>query len=69
MVLMKEGLWTIVNGTEKAPEEREAEKLAKFAARRDRVLALVLSVEPALLYLLGDPDDPVTVWKKLSDQF
>ena len=35
MVLMKEGLWTIVNGTENAPEEREAEKLAKCAARRD----------------------------------
>ena len=39
-------------------------------ARRDRALAMmVLSVDPTLLYLLGDPEDPVTVWKKLSDQF
>ena len=28
-----------------------------------------LSVDLTLLYLLGDPEDPVTVWKKLSDQF
>ncbi len=39
-------------------------------SRRDRSLAtIVLSVEPSLLYLLGEPENPVTVWKKLSDQF
>ena len=70
MALVKDGLWSIVNGTETIPEEREADKRAKFVARRDRALALiVLSVEPSLLYLLGDPEDPVVVWKKLSDQF
>ena len=30
---------------------------------------IVLSVEPTLLYLLGDPDDLVAVWKKLCDHF
>ena len=70
MVLLKEGLWSIVNGTEQAPRGDDEEKLAKFAARKDRAIALiVLSVEPSLLYLVGDPDDPVAVWKKLSDQF
>ena len=70
MLLMKEGLWSIVNGTEAAPGEEEAARHAKFVARRDRVLAMiVLSVDPTLLYLLGDPEDPVIVWKKLSDQF
>ena len=70
MALMKEGLWGIVSGTENAPPEREADKRAKFVARRDKALAIiVLSVEPTLLYLLGDPEDPVAVWKKLSDQF
>ena len=70
MLLMKEGLWSIVNGTEAAPGEDQAERLAKFVAIRDRALAMiVLSVDPTLLYLLGDPEDPVTVWKKLSDQF
>ena len=42
----------------------------KFVSRRDKALAIiVLSVEPSLLYMLGDPEDPVAVWKKLSDQF
>ena len=70
MVLMIEGLWSIVDGTEQSPGDAEAEKLAKFTARKDKALALiVLSVEPSLLYFVGDPDDPVTVWRKLSDQF
>ena len=69
MALMK-GLWKIVSGTEVVPDEGEAERHAKFAARRDRALAIIgLSVEPTLLYLLGDPDDPVAVWKKLCDHF
>ena len=36
----------------------------------DRALAvIVLSVDPSLFYLIGDPEDPVAVWKKLEDQF
>ena len=60
---MKENLWSTVSGTEVAPAATEAEKLAKFEARRDRALAtIVLSVDTSLLYLLGDPEDPVIVW-------
>ena len=63
-------LWGIVNGTEIPPQEDDADKYAKFKARRDRALALiVLTLEPSLLYLIGEPEDPVVVWKKLSDQF
>ena len=70
MALMKDGLWSIVNGPEHSPPQSEAERYAKFAARRDRALAIiVLSVEPSLLYLIGEPEDPVVVWKKLGDQF
>ena len=29
----------------------------------------MLAVELSLLYLLGNPEDPVVVWKKLRDQF
>ncbi len=69
MALMKEGLWRIVTGEEAAPEGTEAER-AKFATRKDRALAtIVLSVDPSLLYVVGDPEDPVAVWKKLGDQF
>ena len=70
MTLMKDNLWSIVSGTDVAPAETEVEKYAKFVVRRDRALAtIVLSVDPSLLYLLGDPEDPVAVWKKLSEQF
>ena len=34
MMLMREGLWTIVNGTKKAPTD--ADKLVKFNAHKDR---------------------------------
>ena len=38
--------------------------------RRDRALAtIVLSVEPSLLYLIGDPQDHSVVWEKLASQF
>lgn len=70
MALIKEGVWSIVNGTETEPEGN-AERKAKFAARRDKALAtIVLAMEPSLLYLVGpDPTDPVVVWRALADQF
>ena len=69
MALMKEGLWNIVEGTEAAPGQ-ENDRYAKFLARRDRALAIiVLSIEPSLLYLVGDPEDPAAVWGKLANQF
>ena len=70
MALIREGLWDIVTGTEKAPDGTDADKLAKFKARSDRALAtIVLAVDPSLLYLVGDPVDPAAVWNKLSGQF
>ena len=70
MALMRENLWSIVDGTELPPATSETEKYQKYVARKNRALAMiVLSVDPALLYLIGDPEDPVTVWKKLADQF
>ena len=67
MALVKDGLWSIVNGMEPIPEERE---VYQVQGRRDRALVLiVLSIKPLLLYLLGDPEAPVAVWKKLLDQF
>ena len=38
--------------------------------RYNRALAtIVLTVDPTLLYLLGELDSPVTVWEKLAGQF
>ena len=62
MMLMKDELWGIVSGTESAPTDGNTDHRAKFEARKDRALAvIVLSLDPALLYFLGDPTDPVTV--------
>jgi len=70
MALIKEGLWSILNGTETEPEGN-ADRRAKFVARCDKVLAIIaLAMEPSLLYLVGqDHANPVDVWKTLADQF
>ena len=69
MALMKEGLWKIVQGREVAPGKAEA-GYAKFVGQSDWALAIVvLSIDPSLLYLIGESNDPVQVWKKPSDKF
>ena len=62
MALMKEGVWRIIDGTETAPRADDA-GYAKFVERRDR------AIDPALLYLIGEPTDPTEVWTKLENQF
>ena len=70
MALMKDSLWSLIDGTENVPPQTEAEKYAKYVAKKNKALAIVvLSIEPSLLYLLGDPQDPVVVWEKLAAQF
>ena len=70
MALMKDGLWGLASGMEEVPDNEEEDARRKYIIKRDRALAIiVLSVDPSLLYLLGDPQDPVIIWKKLEDQF
>ena len=71
MALIRDGVWNIVNGTEIVPDSGTEMGLhEKYLSCKDRALAtIVLSLEPSLLYLIGDPDDPGVVWKKLADQF
>ena len=71
MVLMKYGVWKIVEGTEIAPDENNHVAMGKYNDRRDKALStIVLALDTSLLYLLGsEPKDPVVVWKQLSDQF
>ena len=71
MALLKQGVWKIVEGTEVCPDEYDQPaNYRKFCERRDRALStIVLAVETSLLYLLGDPQDPMEVWNKLCDQF
>ena len=60
----------VVSGSETLAEGPSAGTRKKFEARRDRALAIImLGVDPSLLYILGNPEDPAVVWKKLEDQF
>ena len=70
MALMREDLYSIVTGNEEAPSDDQSAAYRSYVKRRDKALAtIVLAVEPKLLYLLGDPDNPADVWKKLQGTF
>ena len=67
MALMRDGLWSIVTKEETAPVDTE---YASFMTRYNKALAtIILTLDPNLLYLLGEPDDPVSIWEKLAKQF
>ena len=69
MSLIKDGLWGIVDGSERAPEENDG-VYSNLISRKNRALAIiVLYIDPFLLYLLRDPTDPTAVWERLSTQF
>ena len=70
-VALKKGVWSIVSGTEAAPAENTKERVLEcYSLRQDKALAtIVLSIDPSLLYLLGNSDNPVAVWRKLEEQF
>ena len=68
MLLIKEGVWGIVNETEDIPVDPGSYR--HYVARQDRALStIVLGINHSLLYLIGDPEDPVMVWRKLCAQF
>ena len=69
MGLMKDSLWGVVSGSETLAGGASTD-MRKLEARRDRALAIiVLAVDPSLLYIVENPEDPAVVWKKLEDQF
>ena len=56
--------WGIVSCTEQSPGVKD-ENFPKFIARKDKELAtIILTVQPSLLYLIGDPEDPSEVSQK-----
>ena len=68
LILLK--LYSIVEEIGTAPCDESSANYKMFCSRRDKALsAIVLSVEPRLFCLLGDPTDPVNVWKKLISMF
>ena len=71
MALMREALWIIVNATEVPPADGvDKATRQKYEAKKDCTLAkIVLSIDTSMLYLLGEPKDPIEVWRKLENQF
>ena len=57
--------------TERRPDaDAGSEAQSKFDKRREKAVdTIVLSINNVLLYLLGEPVDPVAVWKQLAEQF
>ena len=48
MAMMRDGLWSTVNGSEDPPDPSQAERHTSFVVRRDCALAIiVLSIEPS----------------------
>ena len=72
MALIRDDLWEIVSGSEKAPEEAAtADAQKKFKSRSNKALSMiVLSMKPELHYHIGrEPKDSVAVWKLLANHF
>ena len=68
MQLKKDDLFKYVDGSVAAPTDAAA--LAIYRIKCDRALAIiVLSIDPSLLYIVGDPEDPKEVWNKLQSAF
>ncbi|KAF2359199.1 Zinc finger CCHC-type [Trinorchestia longiramus] len=66
----KDKLWDIVQGTETISSTADEAARRKFESRRDLALAtIVLEVDQSQLYLLGEPTDPVEVWRKFQNTF
>ena len=70
MALIRENTWEIVNGSEECPLQTDRDAYKKYCNRRDRALAtIVLTLDPELLYLVENIDDPIQVWNKLGKNF
>ena len=59
-----------MNGSEECPQQTDCDAYKKYCNRRDRALAtIVLTLDPELLYLVENIDDPIQVWNKLEKNF
>ena len=62
MLLIKDEMLRIVNSTKVTPAEDITADLVKFKARKDWALAIIVSsIEPKLLYIIGNSTDPAVV--------
>ena len=42
MALMRDGVWSIVDGSESEPDQEDANRYSKFVLRRDKALAIIV---------------------------
>ena len=58
MILIRDGLWNIVNGQEVTTDASDADKEAKLHSKSDYALAtIVLAIEPKQQFWRGEADD------------
>ncbi len=71
MALLKEDLWSVVSTPEPPdPATATAASVVQYQRRQEKALAtIVLTINPSLLYLLPNPEDPAVVWQQLRDHF
>ena len=74
LVLMNKGLWSIVNGTEKAPVTTDADKKEKevkeFVARSDKAYSIIaLALNKSLQVHIANTVDPKAAWDTLEKHF
>jgi hypothetical protein len=67
LLLQKEGLWSIVDGRNKAPNSANAEKLLEWEDKRDQALAtILLEMTPKIQSKYISAIDPAELWKQLE---
>ena len=45
------------------------EGLWQIDTGEEALATIILAVDPSLLYLIGKPENPVVIWRKLANQY
>ena len=63
-------VWKIVTGEQVLAPEADNNATAAFEILQCKAYAaIVQNIHPSVVYLVGQEDDPVVIWKKLRDHF
>ena len=45
------------------------EGLWQIDTGEEALATIILAVDPSLLYLIGKPENPIVIWRKLANQY
>ena len=70
MVLMKDDLWGLINGTEVLPAQPSAEQRAAYARKVAKATATIgLTIDDSFLLMIDDKATPKDKWDALKEHF